>query len=102
MLAHFASHAVFVMSADHPVGPRLIGDRVQISVDGRLQRKRVPGAVQQREVQWQMHSRAVVASVEMTDAVRLALNFATQHTTFEFVDDMPKFFDVALRFRTII
>src|SRR2546423_1991971 len=49
-----------------------------------------------------MHAGAVVASVEMTNAVRLALNFAAQHTTFELVDDTPKFFDIALRFGAII
>src|SRR5439155_10383813 len=77
-LSQLAGDAVLVMSADHPVRPALIGNRVEVSIHRRLERMRIPGAVQKCKVQRQMHSRSIVA-VKMTDAVGLALNLAAQH-----------------------
>src|SRR5215210_3201418 len=76
-LSNLAGNTVLVVAADDPVGPRPLGDRIQVRIDGRLKRMRIPGAVQKRKVERQMHSR-MVAAVEMTDTVRLALNFAAQ------------------------
>src|SRR3954452_5729912 len=92
---------MLVVSADNPVRPRALGDRVEIGIDRCLKRSSVPRAVQKRKVQRQMHSRMFVATVEVADAVGLALNFTAQHPIVEFVYHLPEFLNVWERFGAI-
>ena len=63
------------MSADNPVRPCIFRDRIKIGINVGLKRKCVPGAIQQRKIQWHVKS-GPLATVEMPDAVRLALHFS--------------------------
>ena len=49
-----------------------------------------------------MEARIFVVTVEMPNAIRLALDLAAQHAIIELVDHAPDFLDVADRFRTIV
>lgn len=67
------------MSTDYPDGPPAFRRSVEIGLDRGLQRKRVPGTVEQCEIERQMQSWPFGA-VKVADPVGLALNLAARGT----------------------
>jgi hypothetical protein len=76
-------------------------NRIEIAVNGRLDCKRAPLAVEQGEIERQVKARAIVP-VEMAYAIDLALHLACQYAIGKFIDHGAQLLEAAHAFGTVI
>src|SRR4051812_38028883 len=92
---------MLVMTTDHKIGPGTFWDGIEVSVDRRLKRDRVPFGVEQREVQWQVQARLAV-TVEMADPISLALHLPAKKPSIILVQNLSDVFDAVHGFRPVV
>src|SRR5436190_12976503 len=90
---------MLVMASDHKVGPGAFRYGIEVGINGRLKRDRIP--FEQRETQRQMHARLAV-SIEMADPISLALHLAAEKSFLILVKYFPDVFDAVHGFRSVI
>src|SRR4051812_21592293 len=92
---------MLVMTTDHKIGPGTFWDGIEVSVDRRLERDRVPFGVEQREVQWQVQAGFAVAE-EITSPVSLALHPPTKKPSIILLKNLSDILDAILCFRPVV
>ncbi len=80
-LTDLAGDAMLVMAADHKVGPGAFRDGIEVGVDRRLNRHRIPFGIEQREVQRQVQTQLAV-SIEMADPISLTLHLTAEKSSY--------------------
>src|SRR5436190_16812123 len=89
------------MATDGPIGPCSVGNGIEVGIDICLKGDGIPRTVEEGKVERQMQA-GFVPSIEVADAVRLALDLAAQQAFVELVDDLPKIGEIGHRLWAVI
>ena len=95
-----ARDARTVVIAQHPVGPCASRKCRFILRDDFFDRARIPGGGEQREIEWQMRARKLLAVIGDQPLER-QIDLADQNPIVEFIDDAAHFRDHVLHLRLI-